>query len=40
MKIRINMLSNAESVKGQGVASAYREQINLMKELDDLLRYP
>lgn len=36
MKIRINMLSNAESVKGQGVASAYREQINLMKELDDL----
>ena len=35
MKIRINMLSNAESVKGQGVASAYREQINLIKEMDD-----
>ena len=35
MKIRINMLSNAESVIGQGVASAYREQINLMKELDE-----
>lgn len=35
MKLRINMLSKAESVKGQGVASAYREQINLMKELDE-----
>lgn len=36
MKIRINMLSNAESVKGQGVASAYREQISLIQEMDDL----
>ena len=35
MKIRINMLSQAESVKGQGVASAYREQIELIKQLDD-----
>ena len=35
MKIRINMLSQAESAKGQGVGSAYREQINLIKELDD-----
>ena len=35
MKIRINMLSKAESVKGQGVASAYREQINLINELKD-----
>ena len=35
MKIRINMLSKAESVKGQGVASAYREQISLISELDD-----
>ena len=35
MKIRINMLSQAESVKGQGVASAYREQIELIKQIDD-----
>ena len=35
MKIRINMLSQAESVKGQGVASAYREQISLIQELSD-----
>ena len=35
MSIRINMLSKVESVKGQGVASAYREQISLIKELND-----
>ena len=35
MKIRINRLSQAESVKGQGVASAYREQISLIQELSD-----
>ena len=29
------MLSQAESVKGQGVASAYREQISLIQELSD-----
>ena len=29
------MLSQAESVKGQGVASAYREQIELIKQLND-----
>lgn len=27
---RITMLSSAETVKGQGVASAYRELVNLM----------
>nr|WP_277620101.1 hypothetical protein [Listeria riparia] len=27
---RITMLSSAEKVKGQGVASAYRELVNLM----------
>ena len=35
MKIHINMLSGAEAAKGQGVASAYREQVNLIKQLDD-----
>ena len=35
MKIRINMLSNAEAAKGQGVSSAYREQVALIKELQD-----
>ena len=35
MKLRINMLSNAESVKGQGVASAYQEQTSLIRELSD-----
>ena len=35
MKIRINMLSQAESVKGQGVGSAYQEQISLIRELDE-----
>ena len=36
MKIRINMLSAAESVPGQGVASAFREQYNLIKDIDGL----
>lgn len=31
--IHINMFSQAESVKGQGVASAYRELINLLQEV-------
>lgn len=31
-KIKINMLSSATSVKGQGVGSAYIEQVNLVKE--------
>ncbi len=35
MKIRINMLSNADVAKGQGVASAYNEQVNLVKKIDD-----
>lgn len=32
MKITINMLSKADSVDGQGVGSAYIEQVNLVKE--------
>lgn len=32
MKIVINMLSKADSVEGQGVGSAYIEQVNLVKE--------
>ena len=35
-KIRINMLSQATSVDGQGVGSAYLEQVALVKESDDL----
>ncbi|MBR0295534.1 MAG: glycosyltransferase family 4 protein [Bacilli bacterium] len=35
-KIRINMLSQATSVDGQGVASAYIEQLALVKECDDI----
>ena len=35
MKLRINMLSSAETVKGQGVASAFREQVTLIQEMDD-----
>lgn len=35
-KIRINMLSNANSVDGQGVGSAYQEQVSLIQnELSD-----
>ena len=30
-KIRINMLSNADKVHGQGVGSAYLEQVALVK---------
>ena len=35
MKLRINMLSNAEAAKAQGVGSAYREQVALIQELKD-----
>lgn len=35
-KIRINMLSKATSVDGQGVGSAYLEQVALIKECSDL----
>ena len=31
-KIRINMLSNADKVRGQGVGSAYLEQVALVKK--------
>ncbi len=34
MRISINMLSGAEAAKGQGVASAYREQVELIKKID------
>lgn len=34
MKIRINMLSRADSAPGQGVSSAYLEQVNLVKGID------
>lgn len=36
MKLRINMLSKADSVDGQGVGSAYKEQVSLVKEASDL----
>ncbi len=32
MKVVVNMLSKADSVDGQGVGSAYIEQVNLVKE--------
>ena len=35
-KLNIRMLSNATSVDGQGVGSAYLEQVALVKEQDDL----
>ncbi|MCR5307935.1 MAG: glycosyltransferase, partial [bacterium] len=35
-KLKINMLSKADSVDGQGVGSAYLEQVALVKEADDL----
>lgn len=35
-KLRINMLSKADSVDGQGVGSAYLEQVALVKESNDL----
>ena len=31
-RIRINMLSNADKVDGQGVGSAYLEQVSLIKD--------
>ena len=31
-KIKINMLSNADSVDGQGVGSAYLEQVSLIRD--------
>ena len=34
-KIRINMLSQATSVDGQGVGSAYIEQVALVKECEE-----
>ena len=33
MKLVVNMLSKADSVDGQGVGSAYIEQVNLIKEM-------
>ncbi len=36
MKTTINMLSGAAKVKGQGVLSAYEEQVRLVKDLDDV----
>ena len=35
MPIEINMKSEATSVKGQGVGSAYIEQVGLIKEMPD-----
>lgn len=35
-KIKINMLSAATTVDGQGVGSAYIEQVRLVKECDDI----
>lgn len=35
-KLRINMLSQATSVDGQGVGSAFLEQVALVKECDDI----
>ena len=35
-KLRINMLSKADSIDGQGVGSAYLEQVALVKECDDI----
>lgn len=35
-KIKINMLSKADSVDGQGVGSAYLEQVALVREASDL----
>ena len=35
-KLKINMLSKADSVDGQGVGSAYLEQVALVKEATDL----
>ena len=37
--ITINMLSRADSVKGQGVLSAYQEQVKLVKDMDSHITY-
>ena len=37
-KIRVNMLSMADSVDGQGVGSAYLELIKLLKEDGKLIK--
>lgn len=34
-KIKINMYSKADTVEGQGVGSAYKEQVRLVKEIED-----
>ena len=34
-KITVNMMSSATKVKGQGVGSAYIEQLNLLKSMAD-----
>ena len=34
-KITVNMMSSATSVKGQGVGSAYMEQVDLIKSMSD-----
>ena len=34
-KITVNMMSSATSIKGQGVGSAYIEQVGLIKEMSD-----
>lgn len=38
-EIKISMLSSAEKVKGQGVASAYQEQVNLVRELPENFKF-
>lgn len=35
MKYKVNMRSFANKVKGQGVGSAYEEQVSLIREMDD-----
>ena len=35
-KLRINMYSSADKVAGQGVGSAYEEQVALVRQADDL----
>ncbi|MGP1413723.1 MAG: glycosyltransferase family 4 protein [Bacillales bacterium] len=34
-KIKINMYSKAETVDGQGVSSAYKEQISIIRDIDE-----
>ena len=33
--ISINMMSHADSIKGQGVLSAHDEQVNLVRQIED-----